>query len=99
MSVIQYQTKHILEQIKQSGHEGIKSILCCGGLSKNTLFLQQHANAIGLPVLYPQESDMMLVGAAMLAASAANLYPSLNDAIFGMGSRATYVKPLLSLSR
>lgn len=39
-------TRHILEAMKEAGHD-IQTIFLCGGLSKNSLFVQTHANATG----------------------------------------------------
>lgn len=39
-------TLHILEAMKDAGHD-IRTLFLCGGLSKNALFVQIHANATG----------------------------------------------------
>ncbi|KAG9471519.1 hypothetical protein GDO78_014505 [Eleutherodactylus coqui] len=39
-------TRHILEAMKSSGHR-ISSLFLCGGLSKNPLFVQMHADITG----------------------------------------------------
>lgn len=39
-------TLHILEAMKTAGHD-ITTLFLCGGLSKNPLFVQIHANATG----------------------------------------------------
>ncbi|KAG7526895.1 FGGY carbohydrate kinase domain-containing protein [Solea senegalensis] len=39
-------TLHILEAMKEAGHD-ITTLFLCGGLSKNALFVQIHANATG----------------------------------------------------
>lgn len=44
---MQLGTLHILEAMKQAGHD-IKMLFMCGGLSKNSLFVQIHANATGM---------------------------------------------------
>ena len=43
--------------------------------------LEATSHATGCPVFYPEESDAMLLGTAVLAAAAAQLYPSLTDAM------------------
>lgn len=44
---IQLGTLHILEAMKKAGHD-IRTLFFCGGLSKNPLFVQIHANATGM---------------------------------------------------
>ncbi|XP_061926072.1 FGGY carbohydrate kinase domain-containing protein isoform X4 [Entelurus aequoreus] len=62
-------TRHILEAMTEAGHD-IKTIFLCGGLGKNALFVQVHANATGLPVVLPDQTEAVLVGAAVLGACA-----------------------------
>lgn len=73
----QYGTKHIIDSLVKSGRVPFKSLLICGGLSKNSLFVQTHADVCTMPVLIPEESETVLVGAAILGAYAAHAYPSL----------------------
>lgn len=42
----QYGTRHIIEAMNKSGHD-IKVILVCGGVSKNRLYRQIHADVTG----------------------------------------------------
>ena len=55
--------------------------------------METHAEACALPVLVPKESEMVLVGSAMLAACAAKVFPSLEAASKGMSSRCDVVRP------
>lgn len=73
----QYGTKHILDSLRRQGRPDFETLLICGGLSKNPFFIQTHAEACGLPVLCPNEKEMVLVGAAILGACAAKFYPDL----------------------
>lgn len=52
-------------------------MLFCGGLAKNNVYVQAHADICQLPAVIPDEQEMVLVGAAMLGACAANTYGSL----------------------
>ena len=63
--------------LEASGREPITSILLCGGLSKNSLFVQTHADICSVPVLLPSEPEAVLLGSAMMGAYAAGLYDSL----------------------
>uniref|UniRef100_H2M2L1 FGGY carbohydrate kinase domain-containing protein n=1 Tax=Oryzias latipes TaxID=8090 RepID=H2M2L1_ORYLA len=66
-------TLHILDAMKKAGHD-ISALFLCGGLSKNVLFVQTHANATGLPVVLPDQTEAVLVGAAVLGACASRDY-------------------------
>jgi len=55
--------------MNRAGHE-ITTLLMCGGLSKNPLFVQQHADVTGFAVVLPREQEVMVVGSAILAAKA-----------------------------
>lgn len=46
---LQLGTLHILDAMKKAGHD-ISTLFLCGGLSKNALFVQTHANATGTPI-------------------------------------------------
>lgn len=92
-SIFQYGTRHILDQLKDSGRSAFHSLLVCGGLRKSQLFVETHAEACAMPVLVPDESEMVLVGSAMLAACAAKVFPSLEAASNGMASRCEVVRP------
>lgn len=90
---MQYGTRHILDQLKNSGRTPFESLLICGGLRKNQLFVETNAEACNLPVLVPVESEMVLVGSAMLGACAANYFPSLESASKGMASGCDVIWP------
>uniref|UniRef100_A0A8C4FFD2 FGGY carbohydrate kinase domain-containing protein n=1 Tax=Dicentrarchus labrax TaxID=13489 RepID=A0A8C4FFD2_DICLA len=69
-------TLHILEAMKEAGHD-IRTLFLCGGLSKNSLFVQIHANATGLPVVLPDQMEAVLIGAAVLGACASQDYSTV----------------------
>ncbi|XP_035793949.1 FGGY carbohydrate kinase domain-containing protein-like isoform X1 [Anopheles albimanus] len=96
MQALAYGTRHILDVLQSSGREPITSILLCGGLSKNSLFVQTHADVCSIPVLLPTEPEAVLLGSAMMGAYAAGLYESLQSAASSMGGNATIVAPDLS---
>ena len=77
IQALAYGTRHILDSLKSSGRPLFSSLLICGGLSKNRVFVETHAEACALPVLCPDEQEMVLVGAAILGACAAKYYPNL----------------------
>lgn len=79
--------------MKDSGRTPFHSLLICGGLRKNQIFVETHAEACALPVLVPDESEMVLVGSAMLAAHAAKIFPTLESASKGMASKCNVIYP------
>uniref|UniRef100_A0A3B3U8L7 FGGY carbohydrate kinase domain-containing protein n=1 Tax=Poecilia latipinna TaxID=48699 RepID=A0A3B3U8L7_9TELE len=69
-------TRHILESMKEAGYD-IRTLFLCGGLSKNLLFVQIQASATALPVVLPDQSEAVLVGAAVLGACASQDYGTI----------------------
>ncbi|XP_001601900.1 FGGY carbohydrate kinase domain-containing protein [Nasonia vitripennis] len=93
MQSLTYGTKHILEALTDAGHK-IESLLVCGGLSQNPLFIQTQADVLGLPVLCPVERESVLVGSAILGSCAAKTFSSVHEAIKVMGGSANVVNPI-----
>ncbi|XP_022049188.2 FGGY carbohydrate kinase domain-containing protein [Acanthochromis polyacanthus] len=85
-------TLHILEAMKEAGHD-IRTLFLCGGLSKNPLFVQIHANATGLPVVLPDQMEAVLVGAAVLGACASQDYSNIQEAMEKMAKVGKVVQP------
>lgn len=88
-----YGTKHIIESLYESGRKPFKSILICGGLSKNMLFNKCHADICSVPVLISNEPECILLGSAMLGAAASGYYKDLETTIQQMSSSAQIVAP------
>ncbi|XP_034743181.1 FGGY carbohydrate kinase domain-containing protein isoform X2 [Etheostoma cragini] len=85
-------TLHILDAMKEAGHD-IRTLFLCGGLSKNALFVQIHANATGLPVVLPDQMEAVLIGAAILGACASQDYSTIQEAMKGMAKVGKVVQP------
>ncbi|XP_070774632.1 FGGY carbohydrate kinase domain-containing protein isoform X1 [Enoplosus armatus] len=85
-------TLHILEAMKEAGHD-IRTLFLCGGLSKNALFVQIHANATGLPVVLPDQMEAVLIGAAVLGACASQDYSTIQEAMEKMAKVGKVVQP------
>lgn len=83
--VFQYGTRHIIDNLLNHQRVPFHTLLFCGGLAKNNLYVQCHADICQLPVLIPDEQEMVLVGSAMLGACAAKVYDSLESASAAMG--------------
>ncbi|XP_056453704.1 FGGY carbohydrate kinase domain-containing protein isoform X1 [Gadus chalcogrammus] len=85
-------TRHILETMTKAGHD-ITTLFLCGGLSKNPLFVQIHANTTGLPLVLPHQTEAVLVGAAILGACASQEYTTIQDAMKIMAKVGEVVWP------
>ncbi|KAI8995895.1 FGGY carbohydrate kinase domain-containing protein [Gaertneriomyces semiglobifer] len=64
-----YGTKQIIQTMNQNGYE-IDSVFLGGGLSKNDLFVESLADVLGMPVVLGGEEEVVLLGSAILAATA-----------------------------
>lgn len=89
---IAYGTRHIVEHCNAHEHK-IDTLLACGGLAKNPIFIQEHADIIGYPIILPRESESVLLGAAILGAVAAKKYSSLNEAMKALNAAGQVVHP------
>eukprot|EP01018_Ginkgo_biloba_P006445 Gb_30344 [translate_table: standard] len=89
---IAYGTRHIVEHCNSHGLK-IDILLACGGLSKNSLYIQEHADIIGCHVILPREKESVLLGAAILGAVAAKKYTSLCDAMKALNAPGQVIRP------
>ncbi|XP_010608769.2 FGGY carbohydrate kinase domain-containing protein isoform X4 [Fukomys damarensis] len=76
VQAIAFGTRFIIEAMEAAGHS-ISALFLCGGLSKNPLFVQMHADITGMPVVLSQEVESVLVGAAILGACASGDFASV----------------------
>ncbi|KAH9611534.1 hypothetical protein KSS87_006899 [Heliosperma pusillum] len=89
---IAYGTRHIVEHCNANGHK-IDTLLACGGLAKNSVYVQEHADIIGYPIILPRENESVLLGSAILGAVAAKKYPSLQEAMKSLNAAGQVVYP------
>jgi FGGY-family pentulose kinase len=76
--------RHILDALNAKGF-AIDTLHVTGGHTKNPLLMELYADATGCSVVTPPEnSDAVLLGTAMVAATAAGLYPSLSQSCLNM---------------
>lgn len=85
-------TRHIIEVMNESGYE-IDTIMACGGGTKNSVFLQEHANATGSMILLPEESEAVLLGSAMLGSVASGFYGDIPEAMNAMSRISKSIMP------
>jgi len=92
IQAVAYGTRDIIEAMNRAGYR-IKKMYVTGGGTKNPLWLQEHADATGCTILLPREPEAVLLGSAILAATAAGLYPDIYAAMQGMSGSGKIVKP------
>uniref|UniRef100_A0A4W2DZ77 FGGY carbohydrate kinase domain-containing protein n=1 Tax=Bos indicus x Bos taurus TaxID=30522 RepID=A0A4W2DZ77_BOBOX len=92
VQAIAFGTRLIIEAMESAGHS-ISTLFLCGGLSKNPLFVQMHADITGLPVVLSQEVESVLVGAAVLGACASGDFASVQEAMAKMSKVGKVVFP------
>ena len=88
LQALAYASRHIVDALRDAGR-AVDLLIVCGGSAANAWWLQTHADALGLPVARPEEPDAVLLGAAMLGATAAGVHPSLEAAMSAMTRLAT----------
>jgi FGGY-family pentulose kinase len=89
---IAYGTRHIIDALNAHGY-GITRLHLTGGHAKSQLLVQLYADATGCDVLLPREADGVLLGTALLAASAAGSYPDVLAAGQSMVHTSACVSP------
>ncbi|MEO6015503.1 MAG: FGGY-family carbohydrate kinase, partial [Devosia sp.] len=80
---IALQVRHILETLNARGY-AIDTLHVTGGHTRNPLLMELYADATGCTVIEPVTQDATLLGVAMVAATAAGIYPSLSAACTAM---------------
>jgi FGGY-family pentulose kinase len=85
-------TRHIIDTMNANGY-AIRTLVACGGDTKNPLFVREHAEATRCRVVLAKEPEAVLLGAAMLGAVAAGTYPSLLAAMGAMNDTAAVLTP------
>lgn len=92
VQALAYGTRAIIEAANAQGFT-ISQIVATGGGTKNPLWLQQHADACGLPITLGKESESVLLGSAILAAHASGDYASVTEAMVAMGQAGETIHP------
>jgi sugar (pentulose or hexulose) kinase len=76
---VAYAIRGNVEQLEEYGQSsGVKTI---GGMSQSNIWLQLLANVLNRPVTTPFQSEGSLLGAAICAATGADFYSSLDEAV------------------
>ncbi|WP_157018910.1 FGGY-family carbohydrate kinase [Mesorhizobium xinjiangense] len=84
--------RHILETLNAEGH-GIDTLHVTGGHTRNPLLMELYADATGIAVIEPTTDEAVLLGTAMVAATAAGLHGDLVSACTAMQQGGTERRP------
>ena len=79
MEAIAYGTEYIFRKFGEAGDKA-SEIFACGGATKSRLWMQIHSDVSGIPIQIPEIQDAPLLGSAILAAVASDIYPAVSDA-------------------
>ncbi|EFH11345.1 FGGY-family carbohydrate kinase [Pseudoroseomonas cervicalis] len=92
VQAVAYGTRHIIEAMNAQGY-AIDTVMACGGGTKNPVFLREHADATGCQLVLPREPEAILLGAAMLGATAGGVQDSLAGAMAAMSGAGEVIAP------
>jgi FGGY-family pentulose kinase len=89
---VAYGTRDIVRAMNDSGYR-IDTMFVTGGGTRNPVWLQEHADATGMTLVLPREPEAVLLGSAILAATAAGIYPDIPAAMHAMSGTGRVVSP------
>jgi FGGY-family pentulose kinase len=78
-----YGTEHIFRTMRENDFEP-QEIVAAGGCTKSDLWMQIHADVANVPISFTKVGDAPVLGAAMLAAVGAGIYPDVQEAAKNM---------------
>jgi FGGY-family pentulose kinase len=93
IQAVAYGTRHIIEVMNAKGYT-IKTILACGGGTKNPVFLRGHADITGCQIVLPKEPEAVLLGSAVLGAVAAGRFQTVLAAMNAMNEAGRVIAPV-----
>jgi ribulose kinase len=92
VQALAFGSRHILEEMEKKGYR-INYVVATGGLTRNELLLQEHADILERPVYLSEETENMLLGGAINAAAAAGQYASVTSAMASMTRMGREIAP------
>src|SRR5664280_1732338 len=92
IQAIAHGTRHIIETLNTNGYR-VSTLAVTGGDAKNPVFIRELADVTGCSILLPDTDEAVLLGAAMLGATAAGQYETLADAMTAMSRVASRIEP------
>jgi ribulose kinase len=88
-----YESRWIIECMQQHGIT-TTDIAICGGLANNPTFIKTLADVVGLPVMVPDIKESVMLGSAILAASAWGALGTLEETASLMAGSGRVVGPV-----
>lgn len=85
-------TRHIVDALNARGYR-IDTLHLTGGHAKNPLLVELYADATGCRLVLPEAEDAVLLGTAMVAATAAGWHPDLAAAAAALAPTGTERRP------
>jgi FGGY-family pentulose kinase len=92
VQAIAHGTKHIIDAMRASGLP-IETLVACGGDTKSSLFVREHADVTGCAIVLPKEPEAVMLGAAILGRVACGDSPTVEAAMGAMDHAGTVVTP------
>ena len=92
IQAVAYGIRDNIDALNSAGYR-IDTMYVTGGGAKNSVWLQEHADATGCTIVLPKTSDAVLLGSAVLAATAAGLYPDIYHAMQAMSGTGQTIHP------
>ncbi len=89
---VAYGTAVIFRTMRENGFEP-SQIIACGGATRSALWMQLHADIVGLPISINREQQAACLGSAVAATVAAGTFPDLATAAGAMVHRDRTVEP------
>jgi xylulokinase len=89
---VAFMLRENVELLRELGIE-VRELVSMGGGARSDLWLQIKADVTGLPLRVPPCEETASLGAAMLAAVAAGLYPDVETAYRQMAGESRHVSP------
>ncbi|MDR1789087.1 MAG: FGGY-family carbohydrate kinase [Opitutaceae bacterium] len=92
IQAVAHGTRHIISELNRRGY-AIKTVLACGGGTKNPVFLREHADITGCRIVLPAEPEAVLLGSAVLGAVAAGRHADIFAAMRAMNKSGAVITP------
>ena len=92
IQAVAHGTRHIVDQMNRNGYK-IDTVMICGGGTKNPLFLREHADILGMPLVLPREPEAVLSGASVLGAVASGKHASVFEAMTQLNAAGEVIRP------
>jgi FGGY-family pentulose kinase len=92
LQALAYNIRDVLRAMAEAGYQ-TEAIYVTGGSAKNRLWLRETADITGCRVVVNREPEAVLLGSAILGATAAGAYPDIPSAMHAMTAPEFVVEP------